>query len=182
MTQNATKCASSACAVRAGAAASDEERSVLLASLIHCADVSNPLLPHGMNVRWASLIVQEFNAQVELERHLGLPTTLFMDVRSELARQASSCISLFVNVLLLTSAEGSVLGKRKASRDSRDKQKQKGPSGFVGVCSGHSLKSVSFLSLHSSSSGRFLNLCQRQRPSLSRVKETWRSGNELSNC
>lgn len=59
---------------------------MLLASLIHCADVSNPLLPHGANRRWASLIVQEFNAQVELERHLGLAETVFMDVRSELAR------------------------------------------------------------------------------------------------
>ncbi|KAL8436084.1 hypothetical protein Efla_002074 [Eimeria flavescens] len=68
---------------------SDEDRKLLMTCLIHCADISNPLLPERRNVQWASLIVQEFNAQVEMERHKGLPVTVFMDARTELMRTQS---------------------------------------------------------------------------------------------
>ncbi|KAL8445500.1 hypothetical protein Emed_005581 [Eimeria media] len=67
----------------------DEDRTLLMNCLIHCADISNPLLPERRNVQWASLIVQEFNAQVEMERHKGLPVTTFMDQRTELLRTQS---------------------------------------------------------------------------------------------
>ncbi|KAL8272310.1 hypothetical protein Esti_003764 [Eimeria stiedai] len=67
----------------------DEDRTLLMNCLIHCADISNPLLPERRNVQWASLIVQEFNAQVEMERHKGLPITTFMDQRTELMRTQS---------------------------------------------------------------------------------------------
>ncbi|KAL8436582.1 hypothetical protein ACSSS7_001614 [Eimeria intestinalis] len=50
---------------------SDEDRTLLMNCLIHCADISNPLLPDRRNVQWASLIVQEFNAQAEAERTLA---------------------------------------------------------------------------------------------------------------
>ncbi|CDJ29857.1 3', 5'-cyclic nucleotide phosphodiesterase domain-containing protein, putative [Eimeria mitis] len=68
---------------------SDEDRALLTTCLIHCADISNPLLPERRNVQWASLIIQEFNAQVEMERHKGLPVTVFMDTRTELSRTQS---------------------------------------------------------------------------------------------
>ncbi|CDJ47284.1 3', 5'-cyclic nucleotide phosphodiesterase domain-containing protein, putative [Eimeria brunetti] len=67
----------------------DEDHAFLVTCLIHCADISNPLLPERRNVQWASLIIQEFNAQVEMERHKGLPVTVFMDVRTELSRTQS---------------------------------------------------------------------------------------------
>ncbi|CDI85661.1 3', 5'-cyclic nucleotide phosphodiesterase domain-containing protein, putative [Eimeria praecox] len=68
---------------------SDEDHTLLVTCLIHCADISNPLLPERRNVQWASLIIQEFNAQVEMERHKGLPVTVFMDARTELLRTQS---------------------------------------------------------------------------------------------
>ena len=43
---------------------SQEDRTMLMTCLIHCADISNPLLPERRNVQWASLVIQEFNAQV----------------------------------------------------------------------------------------------------------------------
>ncbi|CDJ43320.1 3', 5'-cyclic nucleotide phosphodiesterase domain-containing protein, putative [Eimeria tenella] len=68
---------------------SDEDHTLLATCLIHCADISNPLLPERRNMQWASLIIQEFNAQVEMERHKGLPVTVFMDARTELLRTQS---------------------------------------------------------------------------------------------
>ncbi|OEH79713.1 3 5 -cyclic nucleotide phosphodiesterase domain-containing protein [Cyclospora cayetanensis] len=68
---------------------SEEDHALLTTCLIHCADISNPLLPERRNVQWASLIIQEFNAQVEMERHKGLPVTVFMDARTELLRTQS---------------------------------------------------------------------------------------------
>ncbi|PFH38794.1 hypothetical protein BESB_011360 [Besnoitia besnoiti] len=67
----------------------EDDRNLLVTCLIHCADICNPVMNGGRNVQWASLVTQEFNAQVDLEKRLGLPVSVFMDARTELQRTQS---------------------------------------------------------------------------------------------
>ncbi|KFG59402.1 3'5'-cyclic nucleotide phosphodiesterase domain-containing protein, partial [Toxoplasma gondii RUB] len=67
----------------------EDDRNLLVTCLIHCADICNPVMSEGRNVQWASLVTQEFNAQVDLERRYGLPVSVFMDARTELQRTQS---------------------------------------------------------------------------------------------
>jgi hypothetical protein len=46
--------------------------------LVHAADLSNPVRQFSMTKRWAELISDEFNAQVDKEKILGLPVLPFM--------------------------------------------------------------------------------------------------------
>lgn len=64
----------------------EDDRSLLVTCLIHCADICNPVMGGGKNIQWASLVTQEFNAQVDLEKRCGLPVSVFMDSRTELQR------------------------------------------------------------------------------------------------
>ncbi|KAF8819613.1 3'5'-cyclic nucleotide phosphodiesterase domain-containing protein [Cardiosporidium cionae] len=63
-----------------------EDRRFLTEILIHCADISNPVMNSGLNVKWASLITQEFNCQVEMEKRYNMPLSTFMDTRTEIDR------------------------------------------------------------------------------------------------
>ncbi|PHJ22547.1 3 5 -cyclic nucleotide phosphodiesterase domain-containing protein [Cystoisospora suis] len=67
----------------------EDDRSLLVTCLIHCADICNPVMSGGRNIQWASLVTQEFNAQVDLEKRCGLPVSVFMDSRTELQRTQS---------------------------------------------------------------------------------------------
>ncbi|KEP64479.1 UNVERIFIED_CONTAM: 3'5'-cyclic nucleotide phosphodiesterase domain-containing protein [Hammondia hammondi] len=67
----------------------EDDRNLLVTCLIHCADICNPVMSEGRNVQWASLVTQEFNAQVDLERRYGLAVSVFMDARTELQRTQS---------------------------------------------------------------------------------------------
>ena len=46
--------------------------------LMHCADLSNATKPYDMLLVWSKKVNEEFAAQVESERALGLPVTEFM--------------------------------------------------------------------------------------------------------
>mmetsp|Transcript_16814 Transcript_16814/g.31201 ORF Transcript_16814/g.31201 Transcript_16814/m.31201 type:complete len:585 (+) Transcript_16814:2-1756(+) len=51
----------------------------LVELFLHSADISNPLMPEDISLRWAEAIAQEFSEQVRDEKNLGLPVTTFMD-------------------------------------------------------------------------------------------------------
>lgn len=46
--------------------------------IVHSADLSNPARPFDQSKKWSSLISEEFNRQVEVEKSLGLPFLPFM--------------------------------------------------------------------------------------------------------
>ncbi|EQC30769.1 hypothetical protein SDRG_11530 [Saprolegnia diclina VS20] len=46
--------------------------------ILHCADISNPIMTTDMSRRWAKCLMDEFAAQVADERGLGLPVSTFM--------------------------------------------------------------------------------------------------------
>jgi len=46
---------------------------VLMSQILHVADISNPAKPRDTAVAWAELVVQEFFAQGDREKSLGLP-------------------------------------------------------------------------------------------------------------
>eukprot|EP00971_Amphidinium_carterae_P027218 536218-Amphidinium_carterae.2 len=56
-----------------------EDPSFPVEILMHAADIGNPMMPEGNSVFWAQCLNQEFTAQVEEERKLGLPVTAMMD-------------------------------------------------------------------------------------------------------
>ena len=58
---------------------SDAEKDILLSSILHAADLSNPLRPFEVSLRWAKLLAAEFMEQTKLEHELGLPATKFME-------------------------------------------------------------------------------------------------------
>mmetsp|Transcript_968 Transcript_968/g.2696 ORF Transcript_968/g.2696 Transcript_968/m.2696 type:complete len:1000 (-) Transcript_968:43-3042(-) len=50
----------------------------LVKLILHAADISQPLMPQDIAVPWARCLAEEFIAQAEDERQLGLPATAFM--------------------------------------------------------------------------------------------------------
>lgn len=52
---------------------------LLLPALVHASDLSNPTRPYALAQRWAKLVAEEFKAQANLERDLGLPVKPFME-------------------------------------------------------------------------------------------------------
>jgi GAF domain-containing protein len=57
---------------------SEEDRQLVMNTIVHGADLSNPMLPMPISGTWATLVLQEFNAQAAKEEELGLPVTSFM--------------------------------------------------------------------------------------------------------
>ena len=57
---------------------SAEDRQLLVAFLLHCADLCNPLLPPQLSRRIADDLGREFAAQAEQERRAGLPITVML--------------------------------------------------------------------------------------------------------
>ena len=57
---------------------SPEDRRLLVAFLLHCADLHNPLLPPAMSRRIACELSREFSSQAELERAADLPVTVML--------------------------------------------------------------------------------------------------------
>ncbi|KAK6589687.1 hypothetical protein RS030_141 [Cryptosporidium xiaoi] len=62
------------------------DKELLVESLLHASDISNPLIPFEISKKWASLIQEEFKLQAELERQHNIPITPFMDVNDELGK------------------------------------------------------------------------------------------------
>jgi hypothetical protein len=51
----------------------DKDRVIMLRSILHAADISNPAKPWETAKKWSDLVVQEFFAQGDLEKAQGLP-------------------------------------------------------------------------------------------------------------
>ena len=56
-----------------------ENRLFVLELLLHTADVSNVMKPTNLCQKWSLLIQEEFFAQGDKERSLGLPVSKMMD-------------------------------------------------------------------------------------------------------
>ena len=54
-------------------------RRTILKTGLHVADVSNPVRPNVLAVKWAGLVQEEFYLQGDMERREGLPISMFMD-------------------------------------------------------------------------------------------------------
>ncbi len=57
---------------------SPEDRQLLVAFLLHCADLCTPLLPPPASARVCDDLAREFTAQAERERAAGLPVTVML--------------------------------------------------------------------------------------------------------
>jgi hypothetical protein len=57
----------------------DEDRKLIMCSLMKCADLSNEVRENNLSKLWAKLVMEEFLAQSGIERQLQLPVTPFMD-------------------------------------------------------------------------------------------------------
>lgn len=61
-----------------GAQITDEHRRRLLSTLIHSADIGNPILKYEHYIKWGYRVVQEFKDQYEAEEyHLGAGSPMF---------------------------------------------------------------------------------------------------------
>ena len=83
-----------------------DDRRLLVAFLLHCADLCNPLKPHAVSRRIAIDLGREFAAQAELEAAAGLPVSVMLSP-SEVTRATNEVgfISAVVSPLYKTLAE-----------------------------------------------------------------------------
>ena len=56
-----------------------QDRILLVASMLHAADLSNPVLDYEHATAWGRRLSKEMNEQVQLERKLRLPVLRFME-------------------------------------------------------------------------------------------------------
>lgn len=56
-----------------------EAREVLLRYLVHTADITNPIRPRPLSQEWSRRIMQEFYAQGDRERGMGMPVSPLCD-------------------------------------------------------------------------------------------------------
>ena len=78
-----------------------EHRELLVAFLLHCADLHNPLLPPPLSQRIAGDLAREFEAQAAAERALGLPVTVMLahGSRAALAKMEQGFLAFVVSPL-----------------------------------------------------------------------------------
>ncbi|KAJ2956893.1 hypothetical protein NQZ79_g7302 [Umbelopsis isabellina] len=67
-------------------AACERERTLLFSAIIKCADIGNVSRPFKHGLKWAQVLVDEFSAQGDLERELGLPVMPIND-RGKLSQE-----------------------------------------------------------------------------------------------
>merc|ERR1719478_1671596 len=56
-----------------------EDRHLMMAACLHAADISNPAKPLMNCLVWTDRVLQEFFAQGDLEKELGLPVGMLND-------------------------------------------------------------------------------------------------------
>jgi len=77
-----------------------DDKLLLLGTLLHAADVSNPTKPQHMMLGWTCRLLQEFWAQGDEERSLGFPISPLCDRESGMETIAKGQLG-FVNFLIL---------------------------------------------------------------------------------
>nr|CCA18852.1 3'5'cyclic nucleotide phosphodiesterase putative [Albugo laibachii Nc14] len=59
----------------------ESHKELLINTIVHSADLSNPTLPYDLHIRWSFSLLQEFNMQYEEEVSLGLLPTSYMNAK-----------------------------------------------------------------------------------------------------
>jgi len=78
---------------------------LLLELILHQSDISNPLKPFDVGKAWAWLVLEEFFAQGDKEKELGIPVGMLND-RNKINRYGSQhgFITFLVSPLILSAA------------------------------------------------------------------------------
>lgn len=66
-------------AIRNKESLGEEDRILVMCTVMKCSDLSNEIRPNHMAQKWALRVLQEFFSQAQKERTLSLPVTPFMD-------------------------------------------------------------------------------------------------------
>ena len=86
--------------------ASSSDRLILLANMLHSADLANPCKPLQTYLRWSERVTKEFYSQGDAEREQGLPVSLMMDrAKPNLERSQLGFIDVIVQPLWATLSE-----------------------------------------------------------------------------
>ena len=87
-------------------ASSSSDRLILLANMLHSADLANPCKPLQTYLRWTERVTKEFYNQGDKEREQGLPVSLMMDrAKPNLERSQLGFIDVIVQPLWATLSE-----------------------------------------------------------------------------
>ena len=86
--------------------ASSSDRLILLANMLHSADLANPCKPLQTYLRWSERVIDEFYSQGDKEREQGLPVSLMMDrAKPNVERSQLGFIDVIVQPLWATLSE-----------------------------------------------------------------------------
>eukprot|EP00002_Diphylleia_rotans_P039577 TRINITY_DN9204_c0_g1_i5.p2 TRINITY_DN9204_c0_g1~~TRINITY_DN9204_c0_g1_i5.p2 ORF type:complete len:140 (-),score=31.73 TRINITY_DN9204_c0_g1_i5:113-532(-) len=62
-----------------------EFRGIIISSILHSADLSNPVRPWRISSKWSRMLREEFSLQVSKEKELSIPVTSFMVISNDAA-------------------------------------------------------------------------------------------------
>eukprot|EP00741_Cyanophora_paradoxa_P002104 tig00000551_g2040.t1 len=96
--------------------ANKKHRRALINTLLHAADISNPIKPWSLSKRWSLLVMDEFFEQGDEERRRGLPVTPFMDRRTACEARVTLNFIDFVAAPLFTALENFLPEVRRCYR------------------------------------------------------------------
>eukprot|EP01063_Lacrimia_lanifica_P041458 TRINITY_DN9684_c0_g1_i1.p1 TRINITY_DN9684_c0_g1~~TRINITY_DN9684_c0_g1_i1.p1 ORF type:complete len:1296 (+),score=474.69 TRINITY_DN9684_c0_g1_i1:96-3983(+) len=79
--------------------ANADDKALMLKSLLHAADISNPVKPKDNYVEWAERVMKEFRGQGKKEEEKDLPTSPFCDKDADIAKCQKGFIDFVVRPL-----------------------------------------------------------------------------------
>ena len=85
------------CARRLGARKRWRDPGLALSFALHCADISNAARPFGVALAWGRRVREEFYAQGDVERAMGLPVAAFCDRDAARAREGGEAAAAAAN-------------------------------------------------------------------------------------
>ena len=77
-----------------------EQRKAIVSTLVHAADLSNPVLPTPLCHKWAVRVVSEFHRQAKREQREGLPFAPFMACRPDDSQGVAALQISFINYVV----------------------------------------------------------------------------------
>ena len=101
------------CARRLGARKRWRDPGLALSFALHCADISNAARPFGVALAWGRRVREEFYAQGDVERAMGLPVAAFCDRDAARAREGGEAAAAaanqvaFIDYIVRPAIEGS---------------------------------------------------------------------------